>query len=70
MYYNHAGREVAIVGFGRMVEVYSSKQKPKRLTIYCDDFRWVQGARTQLPHTCLSVVVGCKRAADHLLRLL
>lgn len=35
-----AGRDVAVTGFGRTVEVYGSKQKPKRLTIYCDDFRW------------------------------
>jgi DNA-dependent protein kinase catalytic subunit len=34
---------VAIVGFGRRVEVYSSKQKPKLLTVYCDDFRWGWG---------------------------
>jgi hypothetical protein len=32
-------QEVSILGFGRMVTVYSSKQKPKLLTIYCDDFK-------------------------------
>eukprot|EP00877_Chromochloris_zofingiensis_P010400 jgi/Chrzof1/5613/Cz16g08340.t1 len=30
---------VAIVGFGKLVDVYASKQKPKKITIYCDDFR-------------------------------
>jgi hypothetical protein len=31
--------QVCILGFGRGADVYASKQKPKRLTIYCDDFR-------------------------------
>lgn len=31
---------VAIVGFGKLVDVYASKQKPKKITIYCDDFRY------------------------------
>jgi hypothetical protein len=30
---------VSIVGFGRMVQVYNSKQLPKRITIYGSDFR-------------------------------
>ncbi|KAL3131372.1 hypothetical protein ABBQ38_007687 [Trebouxia sp. C0009 RCD-2024] len=28
-----------VVGFGKMVDVFSSKQRPKKLTIYGDDFR-------------------------------
>jgi len=38
--YADGEREVCIVGFGRQVHVYNSKQKPKLLTVYCDDFRW------------------------------
>ena len=30
---------VHIVGFGKTVHVFSSKQKPKKLTIYGSDFR-------------------------------
>lgn len=30
-----------VVGFGKMVDVFSSKQRPKKLTIYGDDFRCV-----------------------------
>lgn len=29
-----------VVGFGKMVDVFSSKQRPKKLTIYGDDFRY------------------------------
>eukprot|EP00798_Chlamydomonas_sp_ICE-L_P011150 gene11149-18769_t len=28
-----------IVGFGTLVHVFDSKQRPKRITVYCDDFR-------------------------------
>lgn len=31
---------VTVLGFGRMVSVFSSKQRPKLLTIYC---RWAPG---------------------------
>ncbi|GAX74143.1 hypothetical protein CEUSTIGMA_g1592.t1 [Chlamydomonas eustigma] len=30
--------EVEVVGFGRQLEVFRSKQLPKRLTLYCSDF--------------------------------
>ena len=32
-------RDIGIVGFGKAVHVFSSKQQPKRLTIYAADFR-------------------------------
>ena len=31
--------DVAVVGFGRTVHVFGSKQRPKKLTIYGSDFR-------------------------------
>jgi len=31
--------DVHVVGFGKTVSVFSSKQKPKELTIYGSDFR-------------------------------
>ncbi len=30
----------AIVGFGRLTHVFESKQRPKKITVYCDDFRY------------------------------
>lgn len=33
--------DVHIVGFGQTVNVFSSKQRPKELTIYGSDFKWV-----------------------------
>ena len=33
------GGDVAIVGFGKSVEIFSSKQLPKKLTVFGDDFR-------------------------------
>ncbi|GMH34457.1 hypothetical protein BSKO_02291 [Bryopsis sp. KO-2023] len=30
--------DVAVVGFGKTVDIFSSKQKPKKLTIYAEDF--------------------------------
>ena len=36
----HAGAEpIHVAGFGKIVDVFSSKQRPKKLTIYGDDFR-------------------------------
>lgn len=32
--------DVHIVGFGKTASVFSSKQKPKELTIYGSDFRY------------------------------
>ena len=31
---------VHVAGFGKMVDVFSSKQRPKKLTIYGDDFKY------------------------------
>lgn len=42
-----AGGGVGIVGFGKAVHVFTSKQQPKRLTIYGSDFRshdWYAGS--------------------------
>lgn len=30
---------VHVAGFGKVVDVFSSKQRPKKLTIYGDDFK-------------------------------
>lgn len=44
-----------IVGFGKTVSVFSSKQKPKELTIYGSDFKCVQHTFYALskPNMCL-----------------
>ena len=34
-----AGRPVCVAGFGKVVDVFTSKQRPKKLTIYGDDFK-------------------------------
>lgn len=34
-----AAQAVHVAGFGKVVDVFSSKQRPKKLTIYGDDFR-------------------------------
>jgi len=34
-----AAEPVHVVSFGKMVDVFSSKQRPKKLTIYGDDFK-------------------------------
>ncbi|KAG1664558.1 hypothetical protein FOA52_009441 [Chlamydomonas sp. UWO 241] len=36
------GGGVEVVGFGRQVHVFKSKQKPKRLTLHCSDFSTVE----------------------------
>ena len=33
-------RGVRIAGFAKSVDMFSSKQRPKKLTIIGDDFRW------------------------------
>ena len=37
---SHAGAApIHVAGFAKIVDVFSSKQRPKKLTIYGDDFR-------------------------------
>ena len=40
--------EVAVVGFGRTVHVFGSKQRPKKLKIYGSDFRRAPACHTSL----------------------
>ena len=47
-----------VVGFGKMVEVFSSKQRPKKLTIYGDDFKWVLLAVSRAPLPITGVMLG------------
>ena len=41
--------DVHVVGFGKTVSVFSSKQKPKELTVYGSDFRCARLALAQSP---------------------
>ena len=45
-------QETDIVGFGKSVHVFASKQQPKKLTIYADDYRWALKLEGYLQCVC------------------
>ena len=60
--------DVHIVGFGKTASVFSSKQKPKELTIYGSDFRYprclaTSASRGNICHFCAwshrTVTIAC-----------
>lgn len=58
--------DTAIVGFSSSVHVFSSKQLPKKLTIYADDFRWCCSAAQQRScHKCHFFWIDHASALQH-----
>jgi len=62
---------VHIVGFGQTVNVFASKQRPKELTIYGSDFKWVPHNHRVTPslvwkealQSATPLLLGCLNAA-------